>query len=276
MDPCPDPGIGISRFESGWVAIEGPTVLEVTAGEVLARAGEEVVRVRSGDLVCVAPGARPQLRAAGGSAQAKSLQADPALVAGVLALAGPSRAEEGSGFRVERRGTDRARQGARLIRELEHAGAAGESVRLRRIGRCAELLAMTLEPRGPQGSGPTPSRRSERRTRFLRAVEELGSEALDEISLASLARRSGISERHASRLFRAELGRTFREHLAGLRVERAKALLQATEMSVIEVAGETGWSSLAHFNSVFRRRVGTTPTRFRFASVGSDARRAAS
>ena len=56
---------------------------------------------------------------------------------------------------------------------------------------------------------------------------------------------------------------SFREHLALLRLARAKALLRDTGMSVIEVAGETGWSSLAHFNSVFRRRVGATPSRYR-------------
>ena len=64
-----------------------------------------------------------------------------------------------------------------------------------------------------------------------------------------------------------ELGKTFREHVAELRLERAKSLLRETEMTVIEVAGETGWSSLAHFNSVFRRRVGSTPGQFRRSAV---------
>jgi len=60
-----------------------------------------------------------------------------------------------------------------------------------------------------------------------------------------------------------QFGTTFREHLATLRLERAKRLLAATDLPVIEVAGHTGWSSLAHFNAVFRRRVGLTPSAFR-------------
>ena len=86
---------------------------------------------------------------------------------------------------------------------------------------------------------------------------------LDEISLPLFARRAGLSQRHASRLFQRELGVSFREHVAGLRLERAKALLRDTGLTVIEVAGETGWNSLAHFNAVFRRRVGATPSRYR-------------
>jgi AraC family transcriptional regulator len=122
---------------------------------------------------------------------------------------------------------------------------------------------MTLEPVGAPPAAGVAARGSGRRTRFLRAVQELRAEPLDEVTLPAFARRAGLSDRHASRLFQLELGKTFREHLAELRLERAKALLRDTQMTVLEVAGETGWSSLAHFNSVFRRRVGSTPSQFR-------------
>ena len=70
----------------------------------------------------------------------------------------------------------------------------------------------------------------------------------------------------AKRLFREELGCTFREHVSNLRIERARRLLAETERSIVEVAGETGWSSLAHFNSAFRRWVGATPSAYRHRS----------
>ena len=59
-------------------------------------------------------------------------------------------------------------------------------------------------------------------------------------------------------------------------LERAKALLRDSEMTVIEVAGETGWSSLAHFNAVFRRRVGSTPSQFRVGHAAPEPVRIAS
>ena len=48
-----------------------------------------------------------------------------------------------------------------------------------------------------------------------------------------------------------------------LRVDRARRLLDESALPVIEVAAETGWSSLAHFNAVFRRHTGHTPTAYR-------------
>jgi iron complex transport system substrate-binding protein len=66
---------------------------------------------------------------------------------------------------------------------------------------------------------------------------------------------------------REEFGASFREHLATLRLERAKSLLATTDLRVIEVAGHTGWSSLAHFNSVFREQVGLTPSGFRTGAM---------
>jgi transcriptional regulator GlxA family with amidase domain len=110
-----------------------------------------------------------------------------------------------------------------------------------------------MPPPGACAAGEA-ARGLERRERFLHAVDALRGDSLDEISLPAFARRAGLSERHASRLFQLELGKTFSEHLVELRIERAKALLRGTGMTVIEVAGETGWSSLAHFNAVFRRR----------------------
>jgi len=66
-----------------------------------------------------------------------------------------------------------------------------------------------------------------------------------------------------TRLFKDELGQTFGEHVAGLRLERAKDLLRNTDHNIVEVAAVTGWASLGHFNGMFRRRVGLTPSRFR-------------
>jgi AraC-like DNA-binding protein len=263
------PRIETRAIGLAWVGIEGPTVLEVARGEVVVGTADELVRAGAGDLVCVAPGARCRLRGARGDAQVEQLEADSVWVERALGLVGSARDLGDAPFLVHRRATDRARQGARLLREIASLGSEpGEGDRWRLAARCVELLAMTLESRGATpGAGIAARGSSSRRARFLRAVQELGAEPLDEVTLPAFAHRAGLSERHASRLFQLELGKTFREHLAELRLERAKALLRDTEMTVLEVAGETGWSSLAHFNSVFRRRVGYTPSQFRTSAA---------
>jgi AraC-like DNA-binding protein len=270
--------IEASPVDAGWIEIEGPTVLEVGRGEILVRGGDELVRVGVGSLVCVSSGVRCGLRAPCGGARVERLVVDRGFVERVLQLERPpGRSEDGPGFLVDPCGTDRACRGRRLLREIAAAGLdAEQGARLRLVARCVELLAMTFE--APTTPVPVDSsgRGSGRRERFLRAVEDLAREPLDEATLPAFARRAGLSARHASRLFQLEIGRTFREHVSELRLERAKQLLRSTGMSVIEVAGETGWSSLAHFNSVFRRRVGSTPSRFRVQGCAAARRGLAS
>ena len=255
-------------FGSEWVELGGPGALEVTAGEVLVGSGEDLVRAVAGDLVSVSLGAQCQLRAASGTARGQRVDIEPDFARRALELGEVSLVVGREGAAIDRRGTDRARSGARLVREIAAAEDTGtDASRLRRVALCIDLLAMLAEPRPALAAPNRLGRRGgERRERFRRALEELQRTPLDEITLPFFARRAGLSERHVSRLFQRELGVTFREHVAALRLERAKALLRETGMSVIEVAGETGWSSLAHFNAVFRRRVGATPSRFRLAA----------
>ena len=269
IEPSPGPWIQTSAVGAVWMEIEGPTVLAVGRGEILVRGGDERVRLGAGGLVSVRPGGRCSVRAPRGSARVERLAVDRGFVERMLELERSAEApEDGAGLVVDRSGTDRARRGRRLLREIAAAGfESEEGARLRVVARCAELLAMTFEAPKTRFAAEVSGRGGEGRERFLRAVEGLAREPLDGATLPAFARRAGLSERHASRLFQLEIGRSFREHVSQLRLERAKELLRSTGMSVIEVAGETGWSSLAHFNSVFRRRVGSTPSRFRLAGL---------
>lgn len=275
------PRIATARVGSEWQSSVGPFVLRIAEGQVLMRGSGELVRAGRGDLVCAWRAVPCALRRHDGTASLERLVLDPAWVERALELAAwshpGSEAPSGSRFRVDRSGTDRARRAARLFREIAQAGRVEEEgAPLLLAARCIELLGLALLPATDAGATGTAARGSERREHFLHAVEALRDDSFGDMSLCAFARRVGLSERHASRLFQLELGRTFREHLALLRLERAKALLRDTEMSVIDVAGETGWSSLSHFNSVFRRRVGSTPSQFRSRRTSLDPARIAS
>jgi AraC-like DNA-binding protein len=275
------PRIATTRAGSDWRSSVGPFVLRIAEGQVLVRGGGELVRAGPGDLVSAWRAVPCALRRSDGTASLERLVFDPAWLERALELAAWSHprgdAPPGSGFRVDRSGTDRARKAARLFREIAQAERADEeNAPLVLAARCIELLGLALHPPTDGCATGVAARGLERRQHFLHAVEALRHDSFEDLSLCAFARRAGLSERHASRLFQLELGRTFREHLAVLRLERAKALLRDTEMSVIDVAGETGWSSLAHFNSVFRRRVGSTPSQFRSRRASLDPARIAS
>jgi transcriptional regulator GlxA family with amidase domain len=185
------------------------------------------------------------------------------------ALAGRPLPAEPGGVGVEPTGTDLARRVSRALRRLVGSGGdrIGEAA-LRETAAQLELAAFALEVVGRHEPVPASGRRpSMLRSDLHQAVSELRVAALDGLSLHALAERLGCSERQLSRLFQEEIGIAFREWATALRIERACRLLCEGRLSVTGVAAETGWSSLAHFNDAFRRRVGRTPSAYRASAL---------
>lgn len=94
----------------------------------------------------------------------------------------------------------------------------------------------------------------------LKACGFIRSRALvEDVSLALVARHCAVSEGHLSRMFHHATGLTFREYVAQVRIEHAKALLLSTGKSVTEIAYESGFQSLSQFHRVFRKAFSATP-----------------
>lgn len=85
----------------------------------------------------------------------------------------------------------------------------------------------------------------------------------DEHSIADLARRANMSERTFARRFVAETGTTPLRWLSVQRVQHARRLLEQTQLSVDEVARESGFGTPALLRHHFQRTVGVTPTDYR-------------
>jgi AraC-like DNA-binding protein len=78
-----------------------------------------------------------------------------------------------------------------------------------------------------------------------------------------LARVSGVSAAHFARSFREAFGVPPHRYLLTRRVEQATALLRDTDLSITEIAFQTGWSSLGTFGRTFRDVIGESPGEFR-------------
>lgn len=99
---------------------------------------------------------------------------------------------------------------------------------------------------------------------LLQRTKTYINEHLDEeISLGELARRVGSSKFYICKLFKRCMGITFTEYRSRCRVEKAKALLLEPNRRVSEIAFDAGFQSLTHFNRIFRRFVGESPSDFR-------------
>jgi AraC family transcriptional regulator len=74
---------------------------------------------------------------------------------------------------------------------------------------------------------------------------------------------AGIGYFHFFKAFRQSMGVSPNQYLLERRVERAKALLARTELSIADIALRVGFSRQSHFATTFRRLAGTTPRVYR-------------
>jgi AraC family transcriptional regulator of adaptative response / DNA-3-methyladenine glycosylase II len=96
--------------------------------------------------------------------------------------------------------------------------------------------------------------------RALRLIEE---GALDGSSVSALADRLGIGERHLRRLFVQHVGAAPLAVAQTRRLHFAKRLIDATNLSMTEVALASGYGSVRRFNAAFRSTYGRAPSELR-------------
>ena len=102
-----------------------------------------------------------------------------------------------------------------------------------------------------------------------RAVSYLHFHMLTSIDWRELARRFGFSERSFNRHWKKYMDVTPHQYLVSLRMAEAKRLLEETRLSVEEIAGKAGYSSLESFGFAFRKRFGISPSAFRHKQISS-------
>lgn len=89
-------------------------------------------------------------------------------------------------------------------------------------------------------------------------------EHLDEdLTIETLAARAAVSPRSLVRHFRAQLGISPRQWLLAHRIDRARQLLEETDLSVEHVAGLVGFGSAGSLRPHFRSATGLSPAAYR-------------
>ncbi len=83
------------------------------------------------------------------------------------------------------------------------------------------------------------------------------------LSLNEVADHVYVSQWHLSKLLNREAGQSFFDLLGGMRIERAKRLLNDPARRIHEVAQEAGYADVAHFSKSFKKLVGCTPGEYR-------------
>ncbi|ASP38569.1 AraC family transcriptional regulator [Bacterioplanes sanyensis] len=130
-----------------------------------------------------------------------------------------------------------------------HQGGAAERHML-------HLLLQLLQQRHSGAAVPSDQR--------MLAVRSYMDEHFNQaITLTQLAAVAHLSVRQLSTRFREFEGETPLQYLTRVRMQRAQWLLQATPLSVQQVAEAVGYTSLAAFSDRFRQFSGQSPRYFR-------------
>jgi transcriptional regulator GlxA family with amidase domain len=99
-----------------------------------------------------------------------------------------------------------------------------------------------------------------RHPKLLHALELIEHHIDDPIGRDEIASIVELSVRQLERLFRSQLGLSFREHYMAVRLEQAKLMLCQSALSVGEVAVATGFINSSHFARLYRLSFGHSPT----------------
>ncbi|NLP64822.1 helix-turn-helix domain-containing protein [Paraburkholderia sacchari] len=154
------------------------------------------------------------------------------------------------------------------------------------LGHLARALAASLETSGPVNTllieqiGVAIGTHLARQYGNLRAADERVKGALsracaarakemllecsrDGLSIADVARECGLSRGYFIRAFAKETGQTPYQWVLEKRTEQARGLMDATDMTLSEIAASCGFADQSHLSRVFLRIVGVPPGAWR-------------
>ncbi len=232
---------------SEWVA-PGPALLFAIGGEGEARSGRQRTPLAAGEPVALVArrGSRwhfPGLRLA-----AVPLHGVPTGVAGVLPLP---------------RGRE-LQEACRYLPLLEKRGATARHARLAAASFLKSAALELLRHHAAPGQGGGAPGVAANRLPVDYAREYIQKNLAHPLRLAEIAWFAGVSEEHLARSFRALTGQTVFSYLRACRVRRAAVLLgEHPQMTLAEVAEQSGFANAALLCRVFKAGTGASPGVFR-------------
>jgi AraC-like DNA-binding protein len=104
---------------------------------------------------------------------------------------------------------------------------------------------------------------------ITRAKEYILEHQTEELSLGQVAKAVNTSTFYFCKMFKKVTGINFTDYLSRVRIEKSKNLLLNPNLRVSEIAFEVGFQSLTHFNRVFKKILGQSPTEYRAQLLGN-------
>ncbi|HHV13153.1 MAG TPA: AraC family transcriptional regulator [Clostridiales bacterium] len=99
--------------------------------------------------------------------------------------------------------------------------------------------------------------------RLEEAFHYINSHYTEKITLKEVAESVFMSENYFSFYFKKITDTSFMDYVTGLRLKRVNELMKTTDMSMYEIAMESGFHNMANFYRIYKKHVGALPTRRR-------------
>lgn len=86
---------------------------------------------------------------------------------------------------------------------------------------------------------------------------------MEDISLDDIIKHVHMSKSYFCKVFKKETGHTFLQYINDMRTVYAHRLLTESDMPIQKIAENAGFSSIAHFERVFKQAHGISPREMR-------------
>jgi len=150
-----------------------------------------------------------------------------------------------------------------VAHQVLNCSLEGSARRFFMESKALEILALQLETLSSSNPGERGVPNKEELDRLEEARRILDREFADPPSLLMLARRVGLNDFKLKRGFKEFYHTTVFGYVRMLRMEKARTMLETSELNVSEVAVATGYTCFGHFSGAFRKRFGIAPRDFK-------------
>jgi AraC-like DNA-binding protein len=153
---------------------------------------------------------------------------------------------------AEIRATSQALNVFHLSHVIDQERALGAAFRESSFEKLSHYIEMNLKAKLP-----------EYEDRLASAFAQIEQSLHKPWTVADVARLTFYSEPHLYRLCRERFGKSPKQLIRELRIDRAKQLLEHTDWPLAELAGRLGFSDQFNFSNRFKKEVGLSPAKYR-------------
>jgi AraC-like DNA-binding protein len=168
-----------------------------------------------------------------------------------------------------------------VAHQLEEQGLTADNNKLRRgyfqspvvsqkkLDSITHLLAVFADHLSMKGNQIALQQTNAEPPVITKAKQFIEEHHTEDISLGQVAAAVHTSTFYFCKLFKRATGFNFTVFVSRTRTEKAKNLLLNPNLRISEIAYEVGFQSLTHFNRIFKKIVGQSPTEYRAKLPGA-------